>query len=138
MRDLHNNILPKVAFNTVAITSDTTTNGVEIDLQGYEGCEFVIMTGSLTDGDYTPLIQESDTSGSYSGSVDDSDLLGTEAEAAFTDNTDDNKVARIGYIGNKRYVRLSIVSTGTTSGATVGAIVLLGKAYDMPVAGNSQ
>ena len=125
LREIHNIINTDVALNVQTITDDTTTNGNEIDLQGFGAVEFVIFTGTLTVGDFTPLIQETDTSTSYSGSVADADLTNTEASAAFTTDTDDNKITRIGYIGSKRYVRLSIVSTSTaTNGAVIGAIAI--------------
>ncbi|PIR39585.1 MAG: hypothetical protein COV35_03520 [Alphaproteobacteria bacterium CG11_big_fil_rev_8_21_14_0_20_39_49] len=133
MRDLHNNINAEVALNTSAISSDTTTNGNIIDMQGFGSIEFVIQSGTLTDGTYTPLIQEGDESNlSDATAVGDADLLGTEADAAFI-ATEDNAVKKVGYIGNKRYVRLSIVSASTTSGGTISAVSVKSDAGDMPV-----
>lgn len=134
MKDLHNNIKPEVALDITAISTDTTTAGNIIDLQGFGSVEFVILSGTLTDGTYTPLIQEGDDSGlSDAAAVADASLLGTEAAAAFA-ATDDDTVKRIGYIGNKRYVRLSIVSASTSSGGTLSAISLKGRPADAPVA----
>lgn len=134
MKDLHNNIKTEVAFNTAAISSDTTTAGNIIDLQGFESAEFAILAGTLTDGTYTPLLEEGDASDlSDAAAVADADLLGTEAAAALA-ATDDNTVTKLGYIGSKRYVRLSIVSASTTSGGTVSALVVKGHAGDNPVA----
>lgn len=134
MRDLHNNVEVAVAFDTAAISTDTTTQGNIIDLQGFDSVEFVIQSGTLTDGTYTPLLEESDASDlSGSNAVADANLLGTEATAAFG-LTDDDAVKKLGYRGNKRYVRLSIVSASTTSGGTVSAIVIKGNATDKPVA----
>lgn len=134
MRDLHNNIAPKVAFNTAAISSNTTTNGAIIDLQGYDSVEFVIQSGTLTDGTYTPLVQEGDDAAlGDAAAVADANLLGTEAAAAFA-ATDDNSVKRVGYNGNKRYVRLCIVSTGVTTGGTMSAVALRGHASERPTA----
>ena len=134
-KDLHNNINKVVALNQTTITTDTTTNGNIIDLQGYGACEFLIMAGTITDGDYLPLIQEGDESNlSDAAAVADADLLGTEAGAQFVTNTDDNQVSSIGYVGNKRYVRLNLVSTNTaTNGATFTGIALRGYPEDAPV-----
>ena len=133
MRDLHNNIKAETAFNTSAISSDTTTSGNIIDMQGFGSIEFVIQSGTLTDGTYTPLIQEGDESNlSDATAVGDADLLGTEADAAFI-ASEDNTVKKVGYIGNKRYVRLSIVSASTTSGGTISAVSVKSEAGDMPV-----
>lgn len=134
MRDLHNNIKAEVAFDTAAISSDTTTAGNIIDMQGYGSVEFIIQSATLTDGTYTPLIEEDDDSGLSSASaVADADLLGTEASAAFIASEDD-EVKKVGYIGNKRYVRLSIVSASTSTGGTVSAISVKANAGDLPVA----
>lgn len=133
-KDLHNKVKVMNAFDIQSISSDTTTNGDIIDLQGYESCEFIFQTGTITDGDYTVLIQEGDESDlSDAGAVADGDLLGTESNASFTSNDDDNKVSKIGYGGGKRYVRFNVVSSNTTSGGTVGAIAVLGHASQEPV-----
>lgn len=121
------------ARNAAAITTNTTTNGVEIDTQGYDSVTFAMQSATITDGTYTPLIEETDTAGSGYTAVADADLTVTEASVAFV-ATDDNVVKKIGYLGNKRYVRLSYVSTGVTSGGTLGALAILGGASQAPVA----
>lgn len=130
-RDLKNDIKIANALNIASITTNTTTAGVEIDTQGYESVTFETITGARTDGTVTPLIQESDTSGSYSGSVADDDLIGLEADAALSTA---HSRSRIGYIGSKRYVKLSLVSTNVTTGLTAGASVILGNPKSAPVA----
>jgi len=131
MRDIHNNVKNDVALNIQAIVSDTTTVGSIIDLQDYDGCEFVIQSGTLTDGLYTPLIEYGDDSGlSDAAAVPDKFLLGTEADAALGGGspTPDNEIGKVGVKAHsgKRYVRLSLVSTGVTSGGTIGATVCRG------------
>jgi hypothetical protein len=130
-RDLKNDIKILNALNIASISTNTTTAGVEIDTQGYESVTFEIITGARTDGTVTPLIQETDTSGSYSGSVDDDNLIGLEADAALSVA---QSRSRIGYIGTKRYVKLSLVSTSVTTGLTAGASVILGNPKSAPVA----
>lgn len=130
-RDLKNNISVKNAFNIASITTNTTTSGVEVDTQGYESVTYECMTGARTDGTITPLLQESDVSGSYSGSVADEDLVGLEADAALSTA---HSRSRFGYIGTKRYQKLSFVSTGVTTGLTAGASVILGNPKSKPVA----
>ena len=130
-RDLKNNIKIANALNIASISTNTTTAGVEIDTQGFESVTFEIITGARSDGTVTPLIQESDTSGSYSGSVDDDNLIGLETDAALSAA---QSRSRIGYIGTKRYVKLSLVSTSVTTGLTAGASVILGNPKSAPVA----
>lgn len=132
--DMHSDVYGAIARNFATIATDTTTAGTIIDTQGYEGVEFFFISGARTDGTYTPLIEESDASNlSGSNAVADEDLVGTEAAAAISAA---NAVKRIGYVGHKRYVRLSVVSTGTTSGATVGSIAVLGRPAVSPAPAN--
>lgn len=127
MKDLHSNILQKVALNIQAISSDTTTVGNIIDTRGFQSCEFVNISGTITDGDYALLIEHGDEANlSDAAPVADADLIGTEAAASFDADDDDNKALRVGYIGEKRYVRASLVSTNTTSGGTLGVLAILG------------
>lgn len=133
MRDFHNNIKAESALNTTAISSNTTTAGNIIDMQGYGAAEFIIQSAALTDGAYTPLLQEGAAANlSDATIVAAADLLGTIAGASFA-LADDHVVKKIGYIGNKRYVRLSMVSTSVTTGGTVSAVCVKGRAADKPV-----
>ena len=129
--DLKNNIKSLNALNIQAITTNTTTAGIEIDTRGFESVTFEIITGARTDGTVTPLIQESDVSGSYSGSVADDDLIGLEADAALSAA---HSRSIIGYHGTKRYLKLSLVSTVVTSGLTAGASAIFGSPKHSPVA----
>ena len=132
-QDLYNEIKQINALDIQTIASNTTTAGDIIDTAGYSSQTFVFQTGTVTDVDYTVLIQERDNSAlSDAAAVADADLLGTEAGASFILDADDNKTSKIGYVGVKRYVRLSIVSTSTSSGAVVGAIAILGHARVQP------
>ena len=106
-----------------AITTDTTTVGNEIDMLGYEGITFFLFTGTLTDGSYVLLIEDSDTSGSGYAAVSDTFLIGTEVATTLTAS---DSVTSIGYVGKKRYVRASIVSSATTSGGTLGTLAVQG------------
>ena len=138
MRDLHHNLSFAPAINPAAIASNTATHGVIIDTKGFDSLEFVIQSGTLTDGTYTPsLIEGDDPTLSDGAAVTAGDLLGTVAGATFA-ATDDNKVKKIGYRGNKRYVRLTITSAGVTTGGTLGAVAVQGHPRSAPVdLGNS-
>lgn len=127
MRDLHSNIKQEVALDIQAISTDTTTAGNIIDTKGFQGLEFINFSGTITDGDYALLIEHGDEANlSDAAAVPDADLIGTEADASFTSDDDDDKALRLGYIGEKRYVRASIVSTNTSTGATLGVLAILG------------
>jgi len=124
-RDLHNNIDDRVALNAAAISTNTTTVGNIIDTNGYESLEFLIQSGNITDGAYALLLEEGDDSGlSDAAAVAADEILG--ALTGFV-AADDNAVKRVGSIGKKRYQRLSIVSTGVTTGVNfMSAVAVLG------------
>lgn len=134
--DMHTKIDTSSGLNIQSIASDTTTNGIVIDTQNFESIEWLIFSGTITDGTYTPVIEESDAA-NFSGAttVSTDFLLGTIANATFA-AADDNTVKRIGSVGKKRYQRLSITSAGTSSGGTLGAIRVLGNARHQPTSGS--
>ncbi len=131
-RDLHNCVDDKIALDLNAITTNTTTVGNIIDTAGFESIEFVAVSKAITDGAYAFRIEDGDASNlSDAADVDVSLLLG--ALTGFI-ATDDNTTKRVGCISKKRYVRLSIVSTGTTVGTSMlGAVAVLGHPHHQPV-----
>lgn len=131
--DLHNNVDEKLAFGVQEVISDTTTAGNIIDTAGFESIEFVITTKTVTDGVYTVKLEDGDDSGlSDAADVDSTLVLGTLPSFVLTD---DDTIKRVGCISKKRYVRLSIVSTGTTSGVdAMTAVAVLGHPHRAPVA----
>lgn len=126
-KDLHNITFGLVALAPKAITTNTTTVGLEIDRKGYSAIEFFFATGVVTDGDYALAITECATSGGSFTAVAATDLLGTSP--AYTADTDDAKIARVGYIGSMRYVKASVVSTNVTSGALITVLAVAGKPH---------
>ena len=111
--DLHNQISVGEGIALTAVADGADVVGSIIDMQGCNALEFVFQVGAYTDGDVTPLIEESDNSDmSSSNAVADADLLGTEAAAALSAAG----VSNVGYIGNKRYVRATAV---TAAGSTL-------------------
>ena len=127
--DEKTSMLPKVAVDMQLINSDTTTVGNVIDLSGFDAATFIVLAGVRTTGDATPLIEDSNDNITYAAVADDF-LIGTEA-AAKVDAT--NEITRVGYVGKKRYLRVSIV-TATSANLTVGAVCVLGKATNIPTA----
>ena len=119
--DLKNDISNESAFAPVVIASDTTTAGAIIDTSGFESCTFLNRVSAFTDGTYTPLIEDGDDAGlSDAAPVADDFLSGTEAALVAAGDSS------IGYVGKKRYVRISFVSASTSTGATVDSVAVLG------------
>lgn len=129
-RDLTSSITPENALDNQEIVSDTTTVGNIIDSQGFESLDFSIQAGTLTDGAQAVILEEGDDSGlSDAAAVDSSHIIGTLP--SFVD-TEDDAVKHVGYVGKKRYVRLSVVSTGSTTSAFYSAIAIKGNAGKRP------
>lgn len=118
------------ALNIASIATNTTTAGSSIDTKGFESLTLFIELGARTDGTFLPLVQDSDDNSTFADVID-TFLIGTEAEALL--NTA-NTIKSIGYVGKKRYVKLSIVSSAVTSGATASATAILANAAKRPVA----
>jgi len=134
MRDLASNIAVRPVIAPVVVADNTPAVGAVIDRLGFEGLAYVIATGTLADTDATfaVLLEESEASGSGFTAVADADLIGTEAGAGFT-FADDGKVRKLGYIGHKRFTRLTITPTGNSGSAPVSAVAVLGHAASRPV-----
>lgn len=138
MRDLANNI----AIRPVIVPADnadldtTPLVGTVIDKLGFESLAYAIVTGTLSDANatYAVLLEESDIVDDDFAAVADADLIGTEADAAFAFG-DDGETRKLGYVGNKRYTRLTITPTGADSGnSPIAAVAILGNAAERPVA----
>lgn len=110
-----------------AYTADVTGNGV--DLAGYHSAAVYIVTGTITDGTHTFEIQESNDGTTYAA-VADANLQGAEPAVGAAD---DNKVYEIGYIGNKRYIRVVADVASATTGGEYAAFVVRGRASSRPV-----
>jgi hypothetical protein len=93
----------------------------------------VIVTGTNADADATAtvLLEEGDASNlSDAAAVADADMVsmtnGTapETAAAFT-FADDGETRCIGYIGNKRYIRLTVTPVGNTGNQFLAGVAVL-------------
>jgi hypothetical protein len=131
--DGHSRVKGEVALDSQDITTNTTTVGNIIDTKGFESIEFHVQSGVITDGTYTLILEEGDDSGLSDVAVVPADeVLGvlTGFVAA-----DDNATKRVGSIGKKRFQRLSILSAGTSTGATkMSSISVLGNPHTAPTA----
>ena len=135
-KDLHNNIDVKRAISPVSEAGNTALVSQILDTRGYESVELVILTGSIADADatFTVLIEDGDSATlTDNAAVADTFLLGTEAQAGFQFD-DDNECRKIGYVGGKRYVRATITPANNASAALIAAVWLLGHARTAPTA----
>jgi len=137
-KDLHNNLhfVPLIA-PVAARTDNTAIVSAIIDTAGYESVEFALVTGTNTDTNATfaVTVDEGDNSGlSDAVAVTNSKLIGTLAEGGFT-FSDDIECRKLGYVGTKRYVRLTVTPSGNDSGNIfIAGVAVLGNARSKPTA----
>lgn len=127
IKEITSQMVRGVAVAAQSISSSTTTAGSGIDIANYPvGFNFTMHTGARTDGTYTLLIEESDDNSTFTAVADDDlvkqDESSSVAPEAQTALAAANSTSKIGYIGAKRYVKASIVSTSVTNGAIAGVI----------------
>ncbi|MFA5119829.1 hypothetical protein [Zavarzinia sp.] len=106
-----------------------TDVGAAIDLLGFNSATVIITTGAIVGAcDYTAKLQESDTTTSSDFTdVVAADLLGTFPASLVADS-----LVKVGYAGNKRYVRTVVTKNSGTSIAAA-ALIVKGHADTRPV-----
>ncbi|HEY3273473.1 MAG TPA: head-tail connector protein [Methanocella sp.] len=123
-KDLYNLLDKGIALNPQNVTSATTINGVTINIGGYNAVAFSVMSGSVSNGTFSFKLQH----GMLSDGSDMADVASTDLIGSFVSwtNADSYKIQRVGYQGNKNYVRLVSTTTGGTVGGLITADVELG------------
>jgi len=123
--DLYNNIKLSRGISPAAATTDNTAWVSQIiDTANFAHTVFAFCTGSLADADatFTVLFEDGDNASlTDNAAVADAYLLGTEALAGFQYD-DDNETRKIGYIGSKRYCRVTITPANNTGNAFVSGM----------------
>ena len=127
MKDLHSNIKPVSILHAVVVSA--TGNSGDIDLAGFNSAEFLIDagvdagTGLGASHNLVFTLTHADDNGSGAAgtyaNVAAADVLGvTPANGVVLtiDSTDeDNTLYRFGYVGGKRFVKLTWTETGSVS-----------------------
>lgn len=136
MKDLLNKIHLVPAITPVAARTDNTAIvSAIIDRKGYQSLVFALVTGAETDTNTTfaLTIEDGDASNlSDAAAVAPKDLNGTAALASFQFD-DDNECRKIGYVGNKRYVRVTVTPSGNDSGNIfIAGVAILGNPDMLP------
>lgn len=142
MKDLHSALAAVVAFGPVVLSADNTP--AAIDLQGYNGAEILILVGigGIT-FDGTNKVEfkltHSDDNSAYAA-VEQKDVLGvTVASGGIVKSLIAAHAAaaayRVGYVGNKRYLKVLADFAGTHgSGTPIAVVVLKGEGHNQPEA----
>jgi hypothetical protein len=136
MRDQLSSLHILNAISPVAARTDNTAiASAIIDRQGYESLTFGIAVGTNTDANATFAVtmEHGDASNlSDTAAVATTDLVGTLALAGYT-FSDDAESRKVGYVGGKRYVRLTITPSGNDAGNIfIAALAILGNPMVAP------
>ena len=116
-------LLVSTSINVAAKTNGTA-NGTGLDLAGVDAPSVCFLVGTWTDGSHVLTVEESDLLASAYTTVAAGDLVGTLT--SITAGGGSNVQQFISYKGAKRFVRGVIVTSGATTGAVVGALIVQG------------
>ena len=92
-----------------------------VDTRGFNGCSLILVTGAVTDAGtvdgFTATLEEGDdTTTAGATAVATSECVNEVATIQVTADGDDNVIAgAVGYLGDARYARLSILGTAGTA-----------------------
>jgi len=136
--DITNTRTIKQAHAYANVTDNTPFVSGIIDTANALGVNFAVHVHAAADADttITALLEDSDNSGmSPATAVADEYLVGTEAGMALQFDSE-TKVAKIGYLGHKRYVRLTLTSANNSGNLSLSSTVTLLRAN--PVGNSTQ
>lgn len=119
------------AAQTIApSTYSSDQTGSSVDLQNFHAAAVLIDAGAHTDGTHDFTVEESDDDSSWSD-VASSDLIGsTPTIDGSSSNT--GQVHEVGYVGSKQFIRVTTTTSGTTTGAAYGVLVVRSHARKQP------
>ena len=122
---------------TLAPAAHTASaDGTSVDLKGFSSATVLIDVGVWTDGVHTFEVEHAPDDGTGAAgtfaAVADADLIG--AEPVVDGAADDDQIYKIGYHGDKRWLRVAVTVSGETDGAVYGVSVVRGRPAAAPVA----
>lgn len=140
MRSLHDTTESHVTLPLAAHDATTTTDGAAVDLADADAAEFEVVVGTWTDEDHGVAFYHREKPADSWVAIPLADLdarVAADLEddgsgngvVNITDDTRDDTVVQVGYIGGKRYVKAeTTVSTDVAgSGAVYGVLVKLAR-----------
>lgn len=133
-RSLHDTTQVVVALAPTALTNGTAT-GLTIDCVDADSQHVMLPVTEWTDGshEFRFFHREKSTDSWVRvltkdlDAFTDADLTDDSGNGRVTvsDGSYDGKVVQLSYIGGKRFLRVDIVTTGSTTGAELGALIQL-------------
>lgn len=109
-----------------ATRTNGTANGVAIDRMvngGMQDAVVVVLTGTITDGSHAVSLEDSDDGSTGWAAVPAAQLQGTLPTVLAAN---DDTVFEVGVFSTRRFLRVTVVTTGATTGGLFGAGIMLG------------
>ncbi len=137
MKDQSAELSPQPSIEPQAALTNGTVNGASVDTKEFGSATFLIDVGLFTDGSHVFSVEVANDDGTGSpgtfAAAPAANLNGSNPTV--DDASDDEQQYTLGHIGDARHVRVSVVTTGSTTGlADVAAYVILGNPAEAPVA----
>lgn len=118
-RDIKNNIKQDIIFNG-SIATDTLTDCVVLDMQGYNAGVMVALSASnYIDGSYSLSIEDSEDNVTFTAIALDK-VIGDYTDTVTTANSLGD-LATVGCFSTNRYLKVIITSTATSTAASTAA-----------------
>lgn len=130
---LYDQTLAKVTLAPAEVTNGTA-NGTAVDRAvngGMQDAMLVVTAGVVTDGSHAVAIQDSADGSTGWTAVPEAQLTGA---LPTVDSADDGAVFEVGIRSTRRYLRAVVTTTGSTTGAFIGAHIILNSPRYAPVA----
>ena len=147
MRDLYSNIAVVSMLDPIVSGNGTAAGALVADLIGFNSAVFVWHVGlegsTLSGSNYWTMTMEhaDDTGAGVAGTyaaVAAKDVQGvtpaTGVVATVNDPAEDNAIYKVGYLGGKRFVKITLAETGTGPDLPQSLLVIKGDPADGPVA----
>lgn len=124
-RDMRSSQLQKLIMNQ-AITTDTTTDATVIDIANFDkGVTLSLAATVFTDGSYTLQFEDSPDNSVFTAVAADKIIGPGATVTALTDASVPDDLATVGVFSVDRFLKVQVVSTGTSSGATIAVLATL-------------
>lgn len=127
LRDLAVNLDIKESVRPAVLAA--TTTGEVVDTRGFDSAVVVVQSGAIAgSGDFTAKLQHSLTT----TAGDFADVEAADLQGAFKAEMTANTIEKVGYLGDRRYLRVVLTKNDGTSIAA-GAAVIVGHPALRPV-----
>ena len=145
-RGIHDSIRVRRVLVAQTITTSAANTG-DVDLQGFDSAMFLVDIGAIdglgggspTGGTITVLVEHAPDHGTGSAgtyaNVADIDLDGITQSAGIVATFDEDNTDEVifGYVGARRFVRITVTPAGLGSGGPIGVWEINDRAHLSPV-----